>query len=140
MKETLHQVCTENVIGFIKEVLAGGHVHMFVSIPPKISVSDLMRKMKSRRSHKVQCEFPELGKSWAGDPSPTRSGIITEQTGFRYLKSHTKSVGNPLNSQSKEGIIFQWWHKQPLSKRFLLKHLDVFDKIRQEWRASKLSG
>ena len=33
---------------------------MFVSIPPKLSVSDFIRKVKGRSSFKVQQEFPEL--------------------------------------------------------------------------------
>lgn len=42
----------------IRGVLSSDHVHMFVSVPPKLAVSDLVRLMKGRSSHKVQREFP----------------------------------------------------------------------------------
>jgi REP element-mobilizing transposase RayT len=35
---------------------------MFVSVPPKLAISDLVRLMKGRSSHKVEREFPHLKK------------------------------------------------------------------------------
>lgn len=48
----------------IRGVLSADHVHMFVSVPPKLAVSDLVRLMKGRSSHKVQREFPQLKKRY----------------------------------------------------------------------------
>ncbi|MCP4070186.1 MAG: IS200/IS605 family transposase [Hyphomicrobiales bacterium] len=62
----IRQVCGENRIEIIEGALASDHVHVFVSIPPSLSVSDLMRKMKGRSSHKVQREFPQLKKRYWG--------------------------------------------------------------------------
>lgn len=39
---------------------------MFVSVPPNLAVSDLVRLMKGRSSHKVQREFPQLKKRYWG--------------------------------------------------------------------------
>src|SRR5438874_10816315 len=41
-------------------------VHMFVEIPPHIAVSDVVRRVKGRSSHRVQMEFPELRKRYWG--------------------------------------------------------------------------
>jgi putative transposase len=39
---------------------------MFVSVPPKLAISDLMRLMKGRSSHKAQREFPQLKRRYGG--------------------------------------------------------------------------
>jgi putative transposase len=37
---------------------------MFVEIPPHIAVSDFVRRVKGRSSHRVQMEFPDLRKRY----------------------------------------------------------------------------
>ncbi|MGI9356548.1 MAG: transposase [Rhizobiaceae bacterium] len=46
VREIIRQVCNENGVEIIKGVVASDPVHMIVPIPPKLSVADLMRKMK----------------------------------------------------------------------------------------------
>jgi len=95
VREIIRQVCAENRVEIIKGVLAGDHVHMFVSIPPNLSVSDLMRKMKGRSSHKVQMEFPQLKKRywgrhfWGRGYFSTTNGAITEDIVLQYLEQHS---------------------------------------------------
>ncbi len=66
----LRQVCAQNRVDIIKGVLSSDHMHMFVSIPPKLAVSDLMRLMKGRSSLLVQREFPQLKKRYWGRRFP----------------------------------------------------------------------
>ena len=95
VREIIRQVCAENRVEIIKGVLASDHVHMFVSVPPSLSISDLMRKMKGRSSHKVQLEFPQLRKRywgrhfWGRGYFSTTNGAITEQTVLQYLEQHS---------------------------------------------------
>lgn len=95
VREIIRQVCAENRVEIIKGVLASDHVHMFVSIPPNLSVSDLMRKMKGRSSHKVQLEFPQLKKRywgrhfWGRGYFSTTNGAITENIVLQYLEQHS---------------------------------------------------
>ena len=94
VRDIIRQVCAENGVEIIDGVLSSNHVHMFVSIPPKLAVSDLMRKMKGRSSHKVQREFPELRKRywgrhfWGRGYFSTTNGVITEETVLQYLERH----------------------------------------------------
>ncbi len=63
-KRFIIQTCNE--MG-VKGVLARDHVHMLLSIPPKLSLSDVMQRIKGRSSRRIQMEFPELRKrNWAG--------------------------------------------------------------------------
>ena len=95
VREIIRQVCAENRVEIIKGVLATDHVHMFVSVPPNLSVSDLMRKMKGRSSHKIQMEFPQLKKRywgrhfWGRGYFSTTNGAITEDIVLQYLEQHS---------------------------------------------------
>ena len=66
VRDICRQVCREKGVDIIKGVLSSDHVHMFVSVPPKLAVSELVRLMKGRSSHKVQREFPQLKKRYWG--------------------------------------------------------------------------
>ena len=97
VREIIRQVCSENGVDIIHGVLSGDHVHMFVSVPPKLAVSDLMRLMKGRSSHKVQLEFPQLkrrywGKHfWGRGYFSTTNGAITEDVVLQYLERHIQN-------------------------------------------------
>jgi len=39
---------------------------MFLSIPPKLSPSDVMPRIKGQSSRRIQMEFPELRKRYWG--------------------------------------------------------------------------
>ncbi len=97
VREIIRQVCAENGVDIIKGVLSSDHVHMFVSIPPKLSVSDFMRKMKGRSSFLIQREFPVLKKRywgqrfWGRGYFSTTNGAITEETVLQYLEKHTEN-------------------------------------------------
>jgi len=66
VRDIIRQVCAENDVDIIRGILSSDHVHMFVSVPPKLAISDLMREMKGRPSQKVQREFPQLKKRYWG--------------------------------------------------------------------------
>jgi len=66
VREIIRQVWGECGVDIIRGVLSSDHVHMFVSIPAQRAVSDLMRVMKGRSSHKVQREFPQLKNRYWG--------------------------------------------------------------------------
>ena len=67
---------------------------MFVSVPPHLAVSELMRLVKGRSSRKVQQEFPALRKRywgrhfWARGYFSTTSGNITDEVILQYLEQH----------------------------------------------------
>jgi putative transposase len=98
VRDICRQVCAESSVDILRGVLSSDHVHMFVSVPPKLAISDLMRKMKGRSSHKVQREFPQLKKRywgrhfWGRGYFSTTNGAITEDVVLQYLEKH---IANP---------------------------------------------
>ncbi|MFD2206868.1 transposase [Kiloniella antarctica] len=53
-------------MSIVKGVLSTDHVHMFLSTPPHLSLSNVMQRIKGRSSRKIQMEYPELGKRYWG--------------------------------------------------------------------------
>ena len=62
VRDICRQVCAENEVDILRGVLSSDHLHMFVSVPLKLAISDLVRKMKGRSSYRVQREFPAIRK------------------------------------------------------------------------------
>ncbi len=100
IREIIRQACNEMGVTIVKGVLSKDHVHMMVSIPPNRSVSDVVRRMKGRSSHKIQREFPDLKKRywgrhfWARGYFCSTSGNITDDVILQYLEVHAqKSTG-----------------------------------------------
>ena len=95
VREIIRRVCQEMGVQIISGVLSTDHVHMFVSLPPNVSVSKFMQKVKGRSSFKVQQEFPEIKKRywgrhfWARGYFSTTSGAITDEAILQYIESHS---------------------------------------------------
>ena len=94
IRTIIRQVCKELGVQIVSGVLSREHIHMFVEIPPHIAVSDFVRRVKGRSSHRVQMEFPELRKRywgrhfWARGYFCTTSGNITDDVILQYIRSH----------------------------------------------------
>ena len=99
VREIIRQTCQELGIGIIEGVLSRDHVHMFLAIPPRHSVSDVMRRIKGRSSRKIQQEFPSIRKRywgchfWARGYFSTTAGNITQDTILQYLAEHIEPTG-----------------------------------------------
>ena len=98
VRDIIRQVCAENGVEILKGVVSSDHVHVFVSIPPKLAVSDLMRRIKGRTAFKLFREFPKLKKRywgchfWGRGYFSTTNGAITEDVVLQYLERH---IHNP---------------------------------------------
>ena len=94
IREIIRQVCGELSVKIVSGVLSKEHVHLFVEIPPHIAVSDFVRRVKGRSSHRVQMEYPELRKRywgrhfWGRGYFCTTSGNLTDDVILQYLRDH----------------------------------------------------
>ena len=97
VREIIKQVCSEMDVTIISGVLSADHIHMFVEIPPKIAVSDFVRRVKGRSSRKIQQEFEHIRKRywgqrfWARGYFSTTSGNITDTVILDYLNNHIET-------------------------------------------------
>jgi putative transposase len=80
IRTIIRQVCKELGVQIVSGVLSREHVHMFVEIPPHIAVSDFVRRVKGRSSHRVQMEFPDLRKRTWGARTYRRQPVVIQFT------------------------------------------------------------
>lgn len=80
LRDICRRVCAQNDVKNIKDVTSSDQVHMFVSVQPKLAISDMMRLMKGRSSHSIQREFPQIKKCYQGRHFWGR-GTFQPQTG-----------------------------------------------------------
>jgi putative transposase len=96
LRDIIRQVCDSHDIHIIQGRVSKDHVHIYVSYPPKLSVSDMVRLMKGRSSRKIQEEFPQLGKRywgkhfWGIGYAAFSSGHVTDAMINEYLRNHEK--------------------------------------------------
>ena len=93
-REIISQVAEEFGVRIINGVVSSDHIHIFVSIPPHVRESELVKVMKGRSSRKIQQEFPELRKQywgrhfWARGYFSVTSGNITDDMIMEYINNH----------------------------------------------------
>ncbi|MDY0219898.1 MAG: IS200/IS605 family transposase [Desulfobacterium sp.] len=94
VRELVRQTCEHFEIRIIKGVVSKDHVHIFVSAPPTMAPSEIMRRIKGRTASKLFEEFPVLKKRYWGRHFGARgyfcvsSGKITEDMIINYLEHH----------------------------------------------------
>ncbi len=96
VREIIRQVCAEMGVTIVSGALSRDHVHLFVQIPPHISVSQFVQRAKGRSSRRIQQEFEHIRKRywgqrfWARGYFSTTSGNITDDVITAYLERHTQ--------------------------------------------------
>lgn len=94
VRQVIAQVAEEMGIKIVNGVLSKDHIHLFVSIPPHIAVSQFVKIAKGRSSRRVQQEFPEIRKKywgrhfWGRGYFSTTSGNVTDEIIGEYLDNH----------------------------------------------------
>ena len=94
IRDLLRQICEANDIQIVKGHVSKDHIHLYVSYPPKLSVSEMIKRLKGRSSKMIQAEFPELGAKfwgrhfWGIGYAAFSSGTVTDQTIREYLERH----------------------------------------------------
>jgi putative transposase len=80
--------------------IAVDHVHLLLSVPPNISVSDLVQRLKGRSSRKMLDEFGELRRQfwgqhlWARGYFVASSGNVTDEVIAQYIEMQTEKPQN----------------------------------------------
>ncbi len=89
----IRQICKSNEVEIIKGHVSKDHIHIFVSVPPYLSVSQLMQKLKGKTSRKLMMEFKPLSKQfwgrhlWARGYFAASSGHITDEMIMEYIQN-----------------------------------------------------
>jgi len=64
VRALIRQTCQAFGIEILEGVVSKDHVNLFVSAPPTVAPSEIMRRIKGRRSTKLFESFPDLRKRY----------------------------------------------------------------------------
>ena len=91
VRELVREICRANDIEIVKGHVGKDHVHLFVSVPPYLSVSKVMQYLKGKTSHKLLMEFAHLRRQfwgrhlWARGYFAASSGNVTDEVILQYI-------------------------------------------------------
>ncbi len=93
VREIIRQTCAELDVHILSGVVQPDHIHLLVSVPPNLSVSELMQRLKGRSSRKMLQEYTELRRQfwgrhfWARGYFAASSGNVTDEVIKQYIES-----------------------------------------------------
>lgn len=91
-RDVIRQVCMSREIKIVKGHVSREHVHLLVSCPSGLSVSQMMQYIKGKSSFVLQREFPELKRRywgqhlWARGYFCVSSGTVTDTMIKAYIE------------------------------------------------------
>ena len=91
--EILKKLCEMKQVRLIEGKVCGNHVHMYVAIPPKMSVSEFMSYLKGKSSLMIFDRHPEyrakggIRHFWARGYYVATVGNVNEETIIEYIKN-----------------------------------------------------
>ena len=93
VRELIRQVCLEHEVTIMKGHVSKDHIHLFISIPPQVTISRLVQWLKGKTAYKLLQEFPMLQKKfwgrhiWARGYFRCSSGNVTDEMVMNYIEN-----------------------------------------------------
>jgi putative transposase len=94
VRDLIRQVCDANDVHIIRGHVSSDHVHLYISYPPQLSISEIVKLIKGRSSRRIQEEYKELGKQywgqhfWSIGYAAFSAGDISDEMVKEYVKNH----------------------------------------------------
>lgn len=100
VRELIRGVCRDEDVEILKGHVSQDHVHLMVSIPPQVTISRLVQRLKGKSSYKLLGEFEHLRKTfwgrhiWARGYFCCSSGNVTDEVIKAYIEgqSHEEDI------------------------------------------------
>ena len=96
VRELIQQTCASLDVYIEKGHVAKDHVHLLVSVPPNLSVSELVKRLKGRSSRKMLQEYGELRQEfwgrhmWARGYFVASTGNVTDEIVAEYIEKQSR--------------------------------------------------
>ena len=99
MREIIRTLCKYKKVEIIAGAVCADHVHLCVSIPPKLSVSDFVGYLKGKSALMIYDKHPEMESKWdrsfwARGYYVTTIGNVNETTVKEYIRRQTEESMN----------------------------------------------
>ena len=92
IRDIVREESRKQDVEIMKGHVSKDHVHVFVSIPPNVTISRYVQKVKGKSSYKLLHEFPHLRRScwgrhfWARGYFCRSSGNVTDEVIKAYIE------------------------------------------------------
>ena len=102
-RDLIKQCCDTLDVRILKGVVSKDHVHLHLSYPPKLSVSELVKRIKGRSARLLLDDFSELKKRYWGQHlwgigyGAWSTGNITDEMIQQYLNHHKEGPNGDEN-------------------------------------------
>ena len=99
VRELIRELCAVEDVTILKGHVARDHVHLFVSIPPQVTISRFLQRLKGKTSYKLLAEFMHLRKKfwgrhlWARGYFVCSSGNVTDEVIAAYIEHQSELTG-----------------------------------------------
>jgi putative transposase len=93
VRDLIRGICKEHEVEILKGHISQDHVHLFVSVPPHLSISKLVQYLKGKSSYKMLQEHKPLSKLfwgrhlWGRGYFVATSGNVTDEVIMDYIKN-----------------------------------------------------
>ena len=100
VRDLIRGICKEHDVEILKGHVSKDHVHLFVSVPPHLSISKLVQYLKGKSSYKLLSENKDLSKMfwgrhlWGRGYFVATSGNITDEVIMEYIKNQDNNESN----------------------------------------------
>ena len=99
VREIIRTLCKYKKVEIIAGAVCADHVHLCVSIPPKLSVSDFVGYLKGKSALMIFDKHPEMGNKWdrsfwARGYYGSTVGNVDEETVKEYIRRQTEESMN----------------------------------------------
>ena len=107
VRDLLREICGQQEVTILKGHVSKDHVHLFVSVPPSVTISRLVQRLKGKTAFKMLEEFPHLRKKfwgqhlWARGYFCCSSGNVTDDVIKEYIEHQLHGEGNDFSVEGE---------------------------------------
>ena len=128
----LRQLCEWKKVNIVEAEVCPDHIHMMVSIPPKLSVAEFMGYLKGKSTLMLYDRHPELQSKWdkafwARGYYVETIGNITDEAVQKYIKEQAEAILDRLGIPVS--VFIDMTYRQVIMRDGVPFSLDIPDKL-----------
>ena len=117
VRAIVREECRKSGVDILQGHISPDHVHVMISLPPHVTISRLIQRMKGKSSYRLLAEFPQMRKRfwgrhvWARGYFCGSSGNVTDEViklTFRTLFSGAMMVFEECSLTKRDMVL--WNH------------------------------
>jgi putative transposase len=99
VRDLIREICGGSDVLIIKGHVSKDHVHLLVSIPPQVTISRPVQRLKGKTAYKLLQEFAHIRKEfwgrhvWARGYFCCSSGNVTDEVVAAYIENQGRGDG-----------------------------------------------